>query len=215
MGALGQASTLIVIGHSLRDEYLLAAIRDRLRDPVFRLIIVDPAFPAESELTAGEGPSDSQIVHLRGGVEYLQSLLLQLLREPDPTRVFELASGAARLRKRIRKPKINIANLPAWVDGGSTQSIKIEVQTAVGGVLLEAQMELDAGSKQFDNLTDPVRAVFPNNGRFDGFHQIIRTFRYRVPKSMSKGPHVFHAQLVDDGGAVVAKATRKFKLKSR
>lgn len=215
LGALGQASTLIVIGHSLRDEYLLAAIRDRLRDPGFRLIIIDPVSPAGSELTGGVRKSEPQVVHLKGGVEDFLPLLLQLIREPDPPRVFELARGAARLRKRIRKPKINIENLPTWVDGGSIQRIKIEVQTAVGGVLLEAQMEFDAGSNQLNDLTDRVRRTFPNNGRFDGFHQITRTFPYRIPKSISKGPHVFHVQLVDDSGAVVARAKRQFKLRGK
>ena len=213
--ALGQASTLIVVGHSLRDEYLLAAVRDRLRDPGFRLIIVDPAFPAESELTAGAGGSEPQIVHLRGGVEHFRPLLLQLLREPDSTRVFELAWGAAKLLRTLRKPKIDITNLPAWVDGGSVQSLKIDVQTAVGGVLLEAKIELDAGSNDFHNLTDRVRGAFPNNGRFDGFHLVTRKFRYRIPKSFSKGPHVFHVQLVDDGGSVVAKAKRQFRLRGK
>lgn len=39
---LGQARVLIVIGHSLRDEYLTAAIRDRLRDESFSLVLIDP-----------------------------------------------------------------------------------------------------------------------------------------------------------------------------
>jgi hypothetical protein len=56
LAALGAAKVLVVAGHSLRDDYLRAAIIERCRRGGFSLIVVDPTFPkllsAELEIAA-------------------------------------------------------------------------------------------------------------------------------------------------------------------
>ena len=45
LSSLSDAKCLIIIGHSLRDEYLRAGIIERFRKDNFKLIVIDPQFP--------------------------------------------------------------------------------------------------------------------------------------------------------------------------
>ena len=209
LARLATTRTLIVLGHSLRDEYLLAAIRDRLRDPQFHVVVADPVLPAEDELDSGPG---GQVVHLKGGVEDLRPLLEQLLRDVPERELFETARDAAKLARKIKKPKITISNFPPWVDGGMIYGIKINVKTAIGGVILRAHIDINGSGESPLDLTEKIRSAFPSGGRFDGFHDVTRTLRHRIPKSFEKGPHVLWVQLTDDGGSLIAFAKRKFTL---
>lgn len=123
---LGVATTLVVIGHSLRDEYLLAAIRERLKDASFGLVIVDVEMPPVARELEG------RILFLEGGVEQYQPLLCRALSDHAPSGpgFFSYLEGAQEAIRRGRKEKIRcLDGVPSFVSPGERLQVSLELET--------------------------------------------------------------------------------------
>lgn len=66
LSALADARVLVVAGHSLRDDYLRAAIIERYRKGDFNLVVVGPTFPQllSSELEVARAGRPGPVVHV-------------------------------------------------------------------------------------------------------------------------------------------------------
>lgn len=142
--SLGQAEVLIVIGHSLRDEYLRAAIRERLRRGDLSLVFVGPDFPAEEDLKESvTGQRERQIVYINRKVEEVHALLYQSLRDVPSRDIRSHLRQAREDLSRGRKDKISINDLPQYVEEGSEVEFEVEWDTVVGGGELTATYDPD------------------------------------------------------------------------
>ncbi len=65
LSAVAAARVLIVVGHSLRDEYLRAAVREGFRDPKFHLVYVGPKNPDWDDVFTGADDARERFAHLR------------------------------------------------------------------------------------------------------------------------------------------------------
>lgn len=98
LSSLTQANMLIVIGHSLRDEYLRAAIIERLRKGNFKVVVISPDFPISfpKEFSPTKTGSIGSIIHIPYKFENISDEFAYILKN------FELED--------ISKQVINILN---------------------------------------------------------------------------------------------------------
>lgn len=66
IGSLAKAKVIIIAGHSLRDDYLRAAIIERKRKGDFKVIVIDPNYPIEikNELPAVRVGTKGEVNHI-------------------------------------------------------------------------------------------------------------------------------------------------------
>lgn len=211
---LGRCSVLIVIGHSLRDDYLRAAIRERLRRGELDLIYVGPDFDAESDLLQGvRSQRERQVVHLNRKVEEVYPLLTQLLARVPASEMASLVEQSQDALSRGRKEKIDVDELDVYVREGELQKFVLEVDTIVGGGRIRAHAtitsELPIRSKIGLDL-DPIGdGGWP---AMDGFND------YRIPvtiKVPEYGANEYELEFVleDLNGDVADVKKRKFLIK--
>lgn len=104
--ALATARVLVVAGHSLRDDYLRAAIIERCRGGDFSLIVVDPTFPEllSSEVEVARVGQSGPVVHVPYKFEDFADELATLCRGTRPEDFAEGCASIVRQQKgRSRK----------------------------------------------------------------------------------------------------------------
>lgn len=106
---LATSRVLIVTGHSLRDDYLRAAIIERVRKKPFCLVIIDPHFPSTlpEELRPARLGSSGDITHAPYRFEEFAKDLASIIRHAKPG---EIAARCAEIvhHQRSRANKISI-----------------------------------------------------------------------------------------------------------
>ncbi|MCY3732003.1 MAG: SIR2 family protein, partial [Rhodospirillaceae bacterium] len=87
LAVLSVAKILVVAGHSLRDDYLRAAIIEQLRKGNMRLIVIDPNFPSGLPSELGPAPigKSNLITHVPYRFEEFSDDLAQMIRHCEPT----------------------------------------------------------------------------------------------------------------------------------
>lgn len=207
--ALGRVHALIVIGHSLRDEYLFAAIRERLREPDFVLVICDPELPIDiKKLKSQDHDVAERIVHLNAGIETLHPLLLQALDNVPSETIGEHLRVAAKALGR-RKEKVALTGMPRWVRPGESVGAILSVKTIIGGV--SARCWIRPGSPGGKQIEIPLilnrAAAFDNI--FNGMMETKLEAEWRVPENLPPGVHNVVVALVDQKGKVTSDAIRR------
>lgn len=104
LSALEGARCLVVVGHSLRDEYLSAAILHRLGRGDFSVIVVDPTFPGAVKRVCRPAPQgrSGPVTHVPLRLEAFADDLAALLRTTAPE---SLAAECAQVARLSKKPK--------------------------------------------------------------------------------------------------------------
>ena len=104
LSALSNATCLIVIGHSLRDEYLRAAIIERYRKGGFTILVIDPIWPATLPVDfkpARKGTSGT-LTHVAHKFEDISDELAHVLASEEPEFV---PNACVNVIKQISKKK--------------------------------------------------------------------------------------------------------------
>jgi hypothetical protein len=107
--SLAFAKCLIIIGHSLRDEYLKAGIIERIRKGRFQVIIIDPNFPQElpAEMQPTRIGTAGKITHIPYTFEDFSDELASILQESSPEKVaIECAKVVHHVKFKTNKIKI-------------------------------------------------------------------------------------------------------------
>lgn len=106
---LATSRVLVVTGHSLRDDYLRAAIIERVRKKDFSLIIISPHFPSTfpEELKPARLGSSGDITHVPYKFEEFADDLASILRLAKPSEISDQCAEIVHYR-RSRKNKIII-----------------------------------------------------------------------------------------------------------
>lgn len=209
---LGQASLLVVVGHSLRDEYLLAAVRDRLRDPEFRMIMVDPKPPDLGALsTTSSATATDQVVILKRSAGDVTPLLLQLVRSPSTSDALRRAESAVSALLEGEADEITVKDLSHWVPCAERHSFTVRVSTTIGGGSLRGRIRLNGG--KIVDLEDCLSQVWGDDREFYGVCQVERRVPLYFAKQWGRGPHELVFELVSRDGEVLASTRRSFRLK--
>lgn len=186
---LATSRALVVIGHSLRDEYILAAIRERLRAAEFQIVVVGPGFPKRKELEEDVENASDRIVHLRRGIQTVYPLVLQLLRDLSPNTVSARTREAADRLSRGETDKIRVSNMPQWVNEGESIQCDVEVDTVVGGGILKVWVEPNKNRKKRIYITPSFPDSRKNNWRIDGIRDEQVAIRFELPDELDPGRH--------------------------
>lgn len=211
---LAKAKLLLVLGHSLRDEYILAAIRERLKQPEFQLIVVDPIFAAEPELEAAIGSEAMQtsVLHLKRPLEDVAPVLVQIVQQPDSGSAFTIAENAIQLLRRRRSDKIATKIDKSWTNTGDRCDLEIKVDTvlATGRVELWMTLESDVESRV------PLALVHEGEGEHWAVNAVAsesRSCHFTVPDDLPPGRHRLVAALVRPNGEVTVRSERMLGVK--
>ncbi len=99
--AVSNAEVLIIIGHSLRDEYIRAAIIERARKPDFHIVIINPDLPSklQDELQAARSGKNSIVTHIPLKFEDLSGELSKILLTSSPSQIGKECATIVQLRK--------------------------------------------------------------------------------------------------------------------
>lgn len=213
--SLGAAQVLVVVGHSLRDDYLLAAIRDRLRDPDFTIVLVDPSLPMESELRTGARRPDRQILHVPTSVAEVTGLLDQVVDGRGGMEAVEVARNAVSAVKKRTKPRVDIELGATWLEAGKTHTIPLRIRTTRSQVVVDAWLDEDKSSKKRKVLRDQLQNSWDGDRVVPGFQEVERSVRIYLGKNLGRGPHRLSVvlRLKESRNTIVARDTKNFRLK--
>jgi predicted CoA-binding protein len=210
---LGNAKVIVIIGHSMRDDYLLAAVRDRLRDPEFRVIVLDPDFPAKEDLLGADNDAHPQVAHIPQKLEDAKGLLNQILQVGrNPDRVFSLAKDAEEVLKTGASPLVEIPSFGGWVNAGKQASIRIRIRTTESSGLVSAFIDLNKSNTAVIDLTKEVAKQWGDPPQVLGFHNESKAIRVYFPKAWGVGPHRLRV-LLSGPSETLAEAERPFRIK--
>ncbi len=110
LSALDSADVLVLIGHSLRDEYLRAGIIERFRRGSFALVVVDPNVPTallKEMQPHGPVPAD-RVTHVPLKFEEFAHDLSRILMGAEPSDIPALSARTARhIKRHVRQLKIH------------------------------------------------------------------------------------------------------------
>jgi hypothetical protein len=208
---LGRAKVLFVIGHSLRDEYLLAAIRERLRDEYFYLVVIDPDFPTEHEIT--DGPSDprcKRVFHIKKTIESVYPILIQAIKEVTikyfPNYMAELVQGI----KRNKTDKLKISSTKLLSVLGKEIKINLEIETYIGNGIIKVWLEINKDSNSRENLSFDM---IPDRTNLKGYVKETTILTMKIPNTVELGNHNLCIGLEAHDGQFVATDSRPIKIK--
>ena len=131
LSALSNAKCLIVVGHSLRDEYLRAAIIERYRKADFKILVIHPKWPAtlpENFSPAKRGASGG-LTHVAQKFEDFSDELAHVLENTKPELVPKECVGIVRQIAR-KKDTLKIHGRIYQLKVG-TMTIKLSVDAYV------------------------------------------------------------------------------------
>lgn len=116
LSALSKAECLIVVGHSLRDEYLRASIIERHLIGDFQTIIIDPIFPEQllKEITPAKVGSSGKVTHIPYCFEDFSDELADIILNVEPINIARRCSEIVHhIRSKTNKIRIkgNIGTL--------------------------------------------------------------------------------------------------------
>jgi NAD-dependent SIR2 family protein deacetylase len=130
--ALSAAKCLVIIGHSLRDEYIQAAIIERFRKKVFSIVVVDPQWPKAlpGELRPARVGTAADLTHIPLKFEDFADELSHVLRTDKPEAVAKACAAVFRQMKH-KKSKLRIKGNIRVLKPGQTKQFVAAVNAYV------------------------------------------------------------------------------------
>lgn len=211
---INKARILVLVGHSLRDEYLLAAILEQVNEENLKVIIIDPQFPAEKEFKALSPESlDEWVVHLRGGIEHFIPLLNQLIDiESKPNQLFSIAQKVSQHQKKGVKEYIELRGIRKWMNRGR-QSINLDVRTHVADYSLSINMIRDNDINKKINLNRCLKGKWKDSPRLIGYNEFEKKLTFSIPRDFGTGPHAIELNYLDHDNNIVNSKQYTFRLR--
>lgn len=157
LSALSAARVLFVVGHSLRDEYIKAAIVERHRKGNFQIVIVDPVLPEglPHELKPARLGTTGDVTHVPFLFEEFSNELTDLIQNSSPS---DLARECAKIvhQRKSKSNKITIRGNIGSLKTGDIKKFKAIVDAyllphqkpAYVRVWLSAQYTIPEGEKR-------------------------------------------------------------------
>ena len=127
LSTLSNARVLVVLGHSLRDDYIRAGIIERYRKYKFQIIIVDPVFPKAllAEFTPARLGTSGDVTHVPYKFEEFSDELSNLILNTSPS---DLVNDCTKIVRR-RTSKSNKLEIRGKI--GSLKPRDIKTFTAI------------------------------------------------------------------------------------
>jgi hypothetical protein len=155
---LATSRVLIVTGHSLRDDYLRAAIIERVRKKAFSLIVIAPQFPETlpAELRPARLGSAGEITHVPYKFEEFADDLASIIVDATPAEIADRCAEIVHHQRSRTKNKIGIKGNIGTLKPNSSKSFTAVIDAyiqpsdrpAVVRVWLQATLKTPDGREQ-------------------------------------------------------------------
>ena len=171
LAALSSARILIVIGHSLRDEYLRAGIIERFRKGGFQLVVIDPSFPKDlpDEMTPGRAGVSGQVTHVPYPFELFADEVASILGDTKPADI-AAACAAVVHHKKARTDKVTIKGNVGILRPGQKKTFKARIDAYLEPNEKPARLRVWLGAKWVlpdGNKRDEVTRAFLEEGEIE------------------------------------------------
>lgn len=128
LAALTNTKVLIIAGHSLRDDYLRAAIVERCRLRDFALILVDPVFPPaiSTEPVVVSSKKNGAVIHVSQRFEDFAEEMAAICHDCPPT---DIPGACARIihRQKAVANKLKIKGRIGDLKAGSRKEVFVDI----------------------------------------------------------------------------------------
>jgi len=203
--ALRGAKVLIVIGHSLRDEYIGAAIRESFRNPEFHLVAVSPRPLPWPDILKASGRGASRITHVPFKFEEFSLALECVLQDAAPSEVPKRCAEIVRFLKRKRKSKISFDRPPRSISKPFSLDRVVRIEAlALRGAELVVTIQ-DPGDPKAPPINLPT--VEEASGKpltIRGLEKIEAKVRVRLPREVPVGRKRMTLALRQEDGTIIA-----------
>lgn len=202
LNALDKSNLIIVIGHSLRDAYLRAAIRERFRDTNFKLLYVGPEKQDFTDFKLSQKQIDNQIVFIEGPFEDFSYQMAFILGKYDANKF-----------SNILESVINYKNNPEIVFYG-------KVTHVLRGDLIAGKIKVNAPAIPSATLigkminSDPIKGTvidisvttdsMNNSVVFEGIEELTQNIVVTIPNEIEDGKYKLIFDLVQEENQVIA-----------
>lgn len=192
LAAIADARVLVIAGHSLRDDYLRAAIVERCRKGDFNLVVISPSFPEllAKELRPERVGKAGLVTHIPARFEDFADDLAAIVRDATPS---DLAAACADVihQQRGRSNKLTIkGNVGVLRPGESrefTASLDVHLSRADKPahihVWLEGEYTTSEGqtvTKRSDKFLETESIIVGTD--WGGLVKSDHTVRFKVPR---------------------------------
>ena len=207
---LDEADVLVVIGHSLRDDYIRAAIRERFRSPEFTLVYIGPSMPDLADFRLTEQQA-RQIKHVGTKFEDISDSVAYVLEKYGAQ---QLGLILGKLVTAEKRGEITLSDRLTFMDPGQEYEGTVTIQAlAIPPAMLRSEIVPDkagTGPSQVLEVTD-------DDGEqplvVEGIEQITKQIRFRLPDDLGPGKYHVQFKLVQEGEAVVAEKSYVWNIK--
>lgn len=203
LDALDGAQTLIVVGHSLRDEYIRAAIRECFRRPDFRLIYIGPSIPsALQNLRLADKDPSGQIRFIKGDFEMVADSLTYVLEHYPNSEVGRTLKEATDFG---RKPKITFYKRVTNVDPGEHVMGDIRV---LAPAIPPAELRAKLVPKTKGEISEfPIEVRAGDGGGLvtvEGIEETTVPIQFDIAQDVPDGEYKLRFTVVQPGGKLLA-----------
>jgi hypothetical protein len=206
LSSLNNAKVLIVVGHSLRDDYLRAGIIERKRKGNFQIIFIDPNYPqsVKKEMPPCKIGTVGDVIHVPYNWEQFSDELSNILSNSTPETIVKNCSNIINKDKRA-KNKIKIKGNLGIFKTGEVKKISFFVSAYLWQHQKPARLRLWLRATQKDatgNIKTTVSASFIETTEFllgDGLSGLVNTTRaieVKVPKVIEWQDSGYKVELV-------------------
>mgnify|MGYP000916158890 CR=1 FL=1 len=129
LGSLARSKVIIIAGHSLRDDYLRAAIVERKRQGNFQVIVIDPSYPSEikEELPPSRLGTNGDVIHLPYKWEEMADEISSILLNSEANQIGSNCTDVLKKHKYV-KNKLKIKGNLGVLRIGETKKFIVDIQ---------------------------------------------------------------------------------------
>lgn len=192
LASLSSAKCLVVIGHSLRDEYLRAGIIERFRRKDLRLVVIDPLWPEvlPVEFKPAKIGTAGALTHIPYKFEEFSNELAHVLENESPINVGKACVASLR-QMRFKKSKVKLKGNIGILRPGEIKTFSAAVDAYVHPhhrpvcirAWLEARFQAPSGEQKHE-----VMRSFLNSGNdslslgLSGALRVEIPLKVKIPK---------------------------------
>ncbi len=192
LASLSSAECLIVIGHSLRDEYLRAGIIERFRKKDLKLVVIDPLWPQvlPAEFKPAKVGTAGALTHIPCKFEEFSDELAHVLENENPSDVGKACAASLR-QMRFKKSKLKLKGNIGVLRPGEIKTFAAAVDAYVHPhhrpVCIRAWLETRFQSPSGEHKHEVMRS-FLNSGNdalplgLSGALRVDIPLRIKIPK---------------------------------
>lgn len=190
ISVLSVSEVLVISGHSLRDDYLRAAIIEQFRKGTLLIVVIDPIFPAllASELSPSRVGQSGRVTHVPFKLEDVSNDIAHIIAHSSPLQIPDQCGKLVHFR-RSRSNKVLLRGRIARLKSGEEMELKVGVEAylerehrpALLRVWIESEQQELARERSTSAFLDDGNVVF--GAGLSGTVQKETVVKINVPKN--------------------------------